>query len=423
MILLAGIAVTAMAQDAKPQLPPPHETDPVVLGLMQGFPPPPDKIVTLANTLKYPNGRWAFQHLRELGPTVDVWRGTEPPSTLPSDLHGLDDISFIDDKGRSITIADWQKTTYTDGLLVLHKGKVVYEKLYSGMVPHRPHALWSMTKSVTGLLATMLIKEGELDPNAKIAHYLPELASSAWGDATLQQTLDMTTGVHYSEIFTDPKSEIFQYLMAAGLVPAPVAYPGPRTMVGFLKSVQKEGEHGAGFQYKSVDIEVVGWVLQRVTGKSFADLVSDWIWRHIGAEQDGYVWADPAGTQITSIGFSATLRDLGRFAEMLRNDGRVGDRQVVPKAVIDEIRKGADPEKFKASKQEPRYGYSYHNGWWISHDASGSFEAKGLNGQHLHINPAAELVIVKLSSHPVGNTIFTHTMDRHAFEAIAKAFR
>ena len=108
---------------------------------------------------------------------------------------------------------------------------------------------------------------------------------------------------------------------------------------------------------------------------------------------------------------------------MLRNNGRVGDRQVLAKAVIDEIRKGADPEKFKASKLEQRYGYSYHNHWWIPHDASGSFEAKGLNGQHIHINPAAELVIVKLSSHPIGNTIFTHTMDRHAFEAIATAFR
>ncbi len=94
---------------------------------------------------------------------------------------------------------------------------------------------------------------------------------------------------------------------------------------------------------------------------------------------------------------------------------------MLPKAVIDEIRKGADREKFKASGQALRAGYSYHNQWWISHDAAGSFEAKGLNGQHVHINPAAELVIVKLSSHPAGNTILTHNLDRRAFEAVAKA--
>lgn len=417
MTLLAGTLGVATAQ----QLPSPEKTDPVALGLMQGFPPPPDKIVTLANTLKYPNGRWANQHLRELGPTVDVWRGAQPSSTLASDPADLDGFAFADEKGQPITIADWQKATYTDGLLVLHRGKIVYERLYSGMMAERPHVLWSMTKSVTGLLATMLIVDGKLDPNAKISQYLPELASSAWGDATLQQTLDMTTGVRYSEIFTDPKSEVFQYLTTTGLLPAPPAYPGPRAVLDFLKSVQKEGEHGVGFQYKSVDTEVVGWVLQRVTGKSFAELVSEKIWRNIGAEQDGYVWADSNGSQIASIGLSATLRDLGRFAEMLRNDGRVGDRQVVPKAAIDEIRKGADREKFKASKQDQRFGYSYHNHWWIPHDANGSFEAKGLNGQHIHVNPAAELVIVKLSSHPVGNTIFTHAADRQAFAAIAKA--
>jgi CubicO group peptidase (beta-lactamase class C family) len=168
---------------------------------------------------------------------------------------------------------------------------------------------------------------------------------------------------------------------------------------------------------------VVGWVLQRVSGKSFAELVSERIWQRIGAEQDAFVWVDPKGAQVTSIGFSATLRDLGRFGEMLRQNGRINGEQVMPAAVIEEIRKGADREKFKASGQLERFGYSYHNHWWISHDAGGSFEAKGFNGQHLHVNPAAELVIVKLSSHPVGNTIFTHEQDRRAFEAIKAAVR
>ncbi len=231
----------------------------------------------------------------------------------------------------------------------------------------------------------------------------------------------MTTGVRYSEDFANPKAEIFQYLISNGLVPAPASYPGPRTMLAFLKGLPKEGEHDLGFTYKSVDTEILGWLLQRTSAKSFADLVSEKIWRGIGAEEDAYVWADPTGAQVTSIGLSATLRDLGRFGEMIRQGGELNGKRVLPKAVIDEIRKGADREKFKASGQALRAGYSYHNHWWISHDAAGSFEAKGLNGQHVHINPAAELVIVKLSSHPAGNTIFTHNLDRRAFEAVAKA--
>lgn len=304
---------------------------------------------------------------------------------------------------------------------MLHRGKIAYEKAYVGMTAEQPHAMWSMTKSLTGLLAAMLILDKTLDPDAKMAQYLPELATSAWGDATLQQTLDMTTGLNYREDYTDPKSDLFPYLMATGLIPAPASYGGPRSLPDFLKTVTKQGEHGVGFQYKSVDTEVVGWVLQRVTGKSFADLVSEKIWCGIGAEQDAFVWVDPRGAQVTSIGLNATLRDLGRFAEMLRNDGKADGRQVIAKAVIDEIRKGGDRDKFKASGQTERFGYSYHDQWWIPHDDIGSFEAKGLNGQHIHINPTAGLVIVKLSSHPLGNTLFTHVLDRNAFAAIAKA--
>lgn len=419
----AAMLATMSASAQSPQLPPPEKTDPVTLEVMKGFPPPSDKAVTLANLLRYPNSRWGFQHIRELGPTVNVWRGNAGASSLPNASRQLTDIAFEDSSGKRITLDDWQKTTYTDGLLVLHKGRIVYQKYYAGMRPEMPHSLWSMSKSFTGLLATMLIQEGKIDPGAKVSQYLPELANSAWGDATVQQTLDMTTGVHYREVFTDPSSEIFQYLFAGGLLPAPAGYPGSKTMYDFLKTIKKEGEHGNGFKYKTVDTEVVGWILSRVTGKSFAELVSERIWSQIGSEEDGSVWVDPMGTALTSIGFNSTLRDLGRLGETLRLGGRFNGKQVVPQAVIAEIRKGADREKFKANGQAARSGYSYHNFWWIPHDADNTFEAKGLNGQHIHVNPAAEIVVVKLSSHPIGDTGFTHALDRRAFEAIAKSLQ
>jgi CubicO group peptidase (beta-lactamase class C family) len=117
-------------------------------------------------------------------------------------------------------------------------------------------------------------------------------------------------------------------------------------------------------------------------------------------------------------------RDLGRLGETLRTAGRSGGRQVIAESVIAEIRKGADAEKFKANGQAMRAGYSYHNQWWIPHDRDGTFEMKGLFGQHMHISPAAELVIIiKLSTHPAGDTSFTHDIDRRAFAAIAAAVR
>ncbi|MES2536023.1 MAG: serine hydrolase [Pseudomonadota bacterium] len=415
------IAFPSTAQERA--LPPPENTDPVALEIMKGFPPPPEKIVTLGNLLKFPNGRWGFQHIRELGPTATVWRGKAPVSPLPQAVRQIGNIEFQDKSGKQVSIADWQKNTYTDGLLVLHKGHIVTQQYHAGMRAETPHALWSLSKSFIGLLSAILIQEKTLDPNARVSQYLPELVNTAWGDATVQQTLDMTTAAKYSEVFSDPKSEIFQYLFAGGILPAPKDYAGPKTIHDFLKTVKKEGEHDSGFKYKSVDTEVMGWVLSRITGKSFAELVSERIWSQIGAEEDAYVWVDPTGTALSSIGLNATLRDLGRLGEALRMGGRINGRQAIPQAVVAEIRKGADREKFKANGQAARSGYSYHDYWWIPHDADGSFEAKGLNGQHIHINPAAELVIVKLSSHPIGDTGFTHDIDRKAFAAIAKAVR
>jgi CubicO group peptidase (beta-lactamase class C family) len=418
-LILSASAVLAQA----PPLPAPEATDPVKLELMKGFPPAPEKTVKLSSVLRFPNGRWAFHHMRELGPTVQVWRGDEQPSVLREAPRDLSSLGFEDDKGGRTSLIDWQRDTFTDGLLVLHKGQVVYQKHYSGMAAHQPHALWSMSKSFTGLLATMLINEGAIESSALVTKYLPELKDSAWADATVQQTLDMTTGVAYSENFRDPSSGIFQYLHAAGLLPAPPAYTGPRTIPELLVTIKKEGKHGAGFKYKTVDTEVIGWLLQRVTGKSYAALLSERLWSRIGAQDDAYVWADPIGTQITSVGFSATLRDLARVGETMRLAGRYNGRQIVAEGVISEIRKGGDSEKFKANGQAMRAGYSYHNQWWVPHDRDGTFEMKGLNGQHMHINPGAELVIVKLSSHPVGDTSFTHDADRHAFAAIAAALR
>jgi hypothetical protein len=413
--------VSTSAGIAQPALPSPEATDPVKLEVMQGFPPPPEKVVRLGSLLKFPNGRWGFHHLRELGPTAQVWRGDDKTAAPREALQDMGGLVFEDDKGGKTTLADWQRTTFTDGLLVLHKGSIVYQKHYSGMAAHQPHALFSMSKSFTGLLATMMIQEGLIDPNAMVSKYLPELKDSAWADATVQQTLDMTTGVAFREDFRDPTSGIFQYLFAAGMVPAPASYSGPKTIPEFLATVRKEGEHGAGFKYKTVDTEVMGWLLQRVAGKSYAALLSERIWSKIGAQDDAYVWVDPIGSQITSVGLSATLRDLGRLGETIRMQGRSNGRQVIAQAVIAEIRKGGDVDKFKANGQAMRAGYSYHNQWWIPHDRDGTFEMKGLFGQHMHINPSAELVIIKLSTHPAGDTSFTHNVDRRAFAAIATA--
>ena len=426
-VLTAAVAVLAHARTSQaqtaPQLPPPASVSAEALGYMNTFPPVGDKLIDNSNRTRFPQTRWVLQHTRELVPTRNIRRGAAPASALPRAERELGTMVFEDDKGQKISVDQWLDSTYTDALVVLHKGQIVYERYMNGMKPETPHLLFSITKSFTGLLAAQLVAEGRIDREALVTTYVPELAESAWGDMKVKDVMDMTGAVRYREVYTDPTTEVFPYLYSSNLLPPPPGYAGPKNIYDFVKTLKKEGEHGAGFVYRTVHSEVLGWILSRVTGKHFADLMSERIWTKLGMEEDAYVMVDPVGTPLQGAGLNATARDLARFGEMLRRGGELNGQRVFDRAVIDDLKRGGDREKFKASGMTFRPGYSYHNQWWILHNADGAFEASGVNGQMLHINPAAEMVVVKLSSHPIASAGPTHPLTLRAWSALAEAVR
>ena len=421
LVSLAAALVCGAATAQAPQLPPPDTVSLDRLGYMGRFPPTGEALVDQSNRTKYPQMRWVLQHTRELLPTRNIRRGNGAVAPLPSAPRDLDGLVFQDEKGRDVTVAQWLTQTYTDAVVVMHRGRVVYERHMNQMRPETPHLLFSVTKSFTGLLAAQLAHEGKIELDAPVTRYVPELADSAWGDMKVRDVMDMTGAVRYREVYTDPTTEVFPYLYSSLMLPPPPGYNGPRNIYEFVKTLRKDGEHGAGFVYRTVHSEVLGWIVSRVTGKHFADLISERVWSRMGMEEDAYVMVDPVGTPLQGAGLNATARDLARFGEMLRRGGEFNGQRIFDKAVIDDLRRGGDREKFKASGMGFRPGYSYHNQWWILHNADGAFEAAGVHGQMLHINPAAEMVVVKLSSHPVAANGFTHPLTLKAWAALAKA--
>lgn len=420
---LAGLLATPASWAQAPNLPPPDSVLLDKLGYMSGFPPAPDKVVDDSNRIRYPQMTWALQNTRQLLHTRNVRRGSLPASPLPRWEKNLDEWVFADDKGARTTIADWQRDTYTDGLIVLHRGRVVYER-YRNMQPETPHLLFSITKSFTGLLAAQLAYEGKLDPQALVTAYVPELAGSAWADMKVREVMDMTGAVQYREVYTDPTSEVFPYLFSSGLLPSPPGYAGPKDIYSYLKTLKKGGEHGEAFAYRTVHSEVLGWIVSRVTGKHFTDLLSERVWQKMGAEEDASVVVDSVGTPLQGSGMSATLRDLARFGEMLRRGGDYNGQRIFAKEVIEDTSQGGDREKFaKAPGQETRAGYSYRNQWWIVNNSDGAWEAAGVHNQFIHINPKAEMVVVKLSSHPIAFAGPTMALNRKAWAALAEAVR
>ncbi|WP_095168340.1 serine hydrolase [Pseudomonas sp. Irchel 3H3] len=398
-------------------------SDPIKLGWMVGSPPPPARIIRFADGSYYqfPALRWSFSNFRQLMPTLNVSRGLAAPSVLAqAPDNAIDALSFNTTDNQSLTWSQSLAATYTDGIVVLHRGKVVYERYFGVLTPQGQHAAMSVSKSLVGILGATLVAEGKLDPAQRVDHYVPELASSAFGDATLRQVLDMTTGLEYSEDYANPDAQIWAHANAGNPLPKPKDYRGPRSYYEFLQSVQAQGRHGEAFAYKTVNTDVLGWVIARATGQNVAQLLSQRIWSRLGMEQDAYFSVDSIGTPFAGGGFNAGLRDMARVAEMLRNDGQANGEQIVPKAVVDEIRGGGDKAAFAKAGYGLLQGWSYRNMWWVSHNPNGAFMARGVHGQSLYIDPQAQMVIARFASHPVAGNAANDPVTLPAYAALAQ---
>jgi CubicO group peptidase (beta-lactamase class C family) len=401
-------------------------SDPMALGWMQGSPPPPAKLIRFQDDrfLEFPQIRWTLSHMRELAPTAAVWRGGAAPSDLGQAPHGLeaaiDALAFEDLQGRRLTWAESLRRTYADGIVVLHRGRRVYERYFGALEEHRPHACFSITKSYAATLAATLIHERALDEAKTVSHYLPEMAGTAYEDATLRQVLDMQIGVEYSELYADPKTHFWDYVRAGGLRPRGPDYSGPGNFYEYLRTLRKQGDHGAAFAYKTTNTEVLSWVMKRVTGIALPDMLSQRIWSQIGCEEDGYLTVDAIGVAMGGAGLSASLRDLCRFGELMRCEGAWVGKQIIPAEVIADIRRGSDPAKFAMAGYTLLPGYSYRNMWWVSHNSLGVFEGRGIHGQRLYIAPNAELVIARFCSHPVAASAANDPVTLPAFAAMSR---
>jgi CubicO group peptidase (beta-lactamase class C family) len=420
---LLALGLGASAQTA-PRFPDAVASDPATMGWMVGFPPPPDRVIRWADGSHYafPQLRWSFSNFRQLAPTSNVSRGLAAPVPLPrAERDDLDAVSFqVLGSGQTMTWGQSLLANYTDGIVVLHKGRVIYERYFGVLRPEGQHIAMSVTKSFFGTIGAMLVADGTLDANAPASKYVPELKDSAFGDATVRQLLDMTTGLQYSENYADPKAEIWNHVRAGNVLPRPPGYDGPKTFYEFLVTVKKEGNHGEAFAYKTVNTDALGWVIARVTGKSVGDNLQQRIWSKLGAEQDAYFTIDTVGTEFAGGGLNTGLRDLARFGEMMRLDGRFNGQQIVPKAVVDDIRRGADKAHFAKAGYALLPGWSYRNMWWVTHNEHGAYSARGVHGQLIYIDPKAEMVIARYASFPLAANPNIDPTSLPAYHALAR---
>ena len=411
------------------------QSDPIEMGWMQGFPPPKEKTLRVddGSFFEFPALRYSVVHMRQFLPTVEVSRQPNRQPNRPVPLpYALDDnidaLTFQPAQSNQSNPSASHAMTwpaslaqnYTDGIVIMHQGTVVYERYFGALSADAKHAAMSVTKSFTGTLASILVAEGCLNPEAIATDYVPELKASAFGDATVRQIMDMTTALKFSEDYADTQAEIWSYSAAGNPLPKSRYYAGPVGYFGALKAVKKQGEHGEAFSYKTPNADALGWIVSRASGKSVAELLSDKIWSRIGMEQDAYYQVDGLGIPFAGGGLSAGLRDMARFGELIRNRGNWQGEQIFPAAAVEAIEKGDSKAAFAKSSYSELPGWSYRNMWWILENSHGAFAARGVHGQTIYIDPKAEMVLVRFASHPIASNSANDSTSLPAYATVAE---
>ncbi|TGP23836.1 MULTISPECIES: serine hydrolase [unclassified Mesorhizobium] len=384
--------------------------------IMQGS--PPKLALPKLDWDRPPWNRWAFQHVREFLPTVEVWRGHGHRRRLDRADVDFDGLAVADSEGRPTTLAGLLDETYTDGFLVLKNGRVAYERYFNGMDERSLHLSQSMAKSVTGSVFGILVGRGLIDPARLVTDYLPELAETALAGATVQHVLDMTTGVRFSEEYTDRYSEIGQVDVASGWKPIPPGsdpdFQWPSHLFELILRLKDNvREHGEAFEYRSIETDVLAFIMERVSGKRLAQLISEELWQKLGADESACFTVDSAGYALADGGFNATLRDYGRFGQLILDNGG----GVIPAEWIEATRSGRHGPDFNPSLPEG----SYRNQFWIEDRHSRALMCRGVFGQLIHIDWENRMVVVKLSTYPDFTNIDYSVATLKAVHAIAAA--
>ena len=346
-----------------------------------------------------PLNRWAYTHIREILPTKDIpndYRTVRPLSGLSDAADNLE----ITLGGKQVKLSTAMDQNYIDGILVLKNGQVVVERYAGTLTPERTHLLWSVSKTVTGLTAASVEADGLIDLNKTVSDYVPELTDSGWGKDKLRALLDMRDTSNWNEDYSAPDSTVRRQDCADGLLTGEMCLD--TDVIGnyrFLPAVGHDKSRFDTFVYKSGTTDVIAWVLEAATGKRFAELVSERIWKPIGAERSAAITVDISGFTLASGGMVATLRDLARVGQLMLDRGRVGDRQVVPANWLDDIFYQSGDPSWSLPKNEGMAPY-YRSFVWGVGDGKGTVQARGVHGQVIDVSPSTGTVIAVFSSWP-----------------------
>lgn len=288
-----------------------------------------------------------------------------------------------------------------NGIVIIHQGRIVYER-YPRMQMHDHHLLHSVTKALIGTTVGILEDRGEIDIDLGIDVYISELKNTGWEGIIIRDILEMASGIEGSEMigepFDDPVHKHYQLEASLGQLPADPEHPAPvheGETYELLRSLTKIDDLGMKWHYASVNTAVLGWLLERVTGKPLARVLSDEIWSHIGAESDALMVINKKGIPVSHAGMVTTLRDLARFGLLFTQSWNVvSDKQIISGDFLKRILENGRTELFGSDSERMRPDWYLHPAYqWDVVTEDGAFYKGGFGNQLLYVDPVRDVVI------------------------------
>jgi CubicO group peptidase (beta-lactamase class C family) len=287
---------------------------------------------------------WTYLHACGVSPTAIIRRGG---ATLDLPVQLLPEIGALKVLGanqKGQTLDQFINNGAVDGCIVLHAGRIVYEK-YPTMRPNDLHLMMSVGKVFVSTALALLEEQGRIDLQAPVERYLPELKGSGWEGIRLRDVADMRSGMEGAETGNDayrnPAHKQYQLEATLGWQPITAANMPDAVrrgdLLAFLATLRREHTPGETWAYVSANTSVLGEVISRVTGQKLAEVISDLIWRHIGAEQDAQLIENKRGFPIAAGGMSMTLRDLARFGLAFAKHPPSSGTQIISDQILERI--------------------------------------------------------------------------------------
>jgi CubicO group peptidase (beta-lactamase class C family) len=330
------------------------------------------------------------QNFQNMDKSYNVTR-LEPspqPFEFPKRLdHGL--IEKFTYNGEEYSVSDYFDYTNTEGFLILHRDTIIFEEYYRGLKESTTHISWSVAKSFLSTLLGIAYADGLFDLDKPITDYLPQLKGTGYDGVQIKNILQMSSGVRFNEDYGDFNSDINRFGRTIAL---------GSSLEEFCKSLNNERPPGTYHHYVSIDTQVLGMLLAKVTGVSLTEYLQTQIWNPIGMEYGGEWLTDDLGFELALGGLNVTMRDYAKLGQLYLHQGYFNGQQIVDSTWVKAATTPDAPHLMPGERENSFHldGYGYQ--WWIPDNDPGAFFAAGIYSQFIYVQPQKNLVIVKLSA-------------------------